>query len=350
MSITLEEPQKELLVNFLIRRGLNNRCTEMLQRAFNENDLKRGDLSTNKNLTYAKILKEIVKGINNGWINESDFASILDNAEIAGKQHICLFCLPGDEKDRKSIFNAIKSPGKLAIKEIALKDFYSVPEDSYARVIENTEETILIKIVCKRSYWDREYDLKDPTEEIIHRWKRMERSAVILKCSIDDGILQIRVPPREGGTGETAKTVYEFFISALSNHYNLKKNSWINKVSPFQVTEAYNSLLENREDFCLKYDTPESDTASNRMTRKGSSKDHDDLRDDPMWDYGENFSRNTIKGTWTTDRNTQVFSHLNYDEFRTGQNSTVKLSRVYLPKYVLEEEVEYVISRLSEHI
>lgn len=163
---------------------------------------------------------------------------------------------------------------------------------------------MLVKIVTQRRYWRSQIDptQSSENEEWIHRWTEEERSALIIKCTKNPRLLQIRVPPREKyGQSETGKSIHDFAAEVLGDHYSTGRNSWFSHIGLFSITDAFNKILENRDDFVLRHDTPESDTVRSRLSKKGSIKKLEDLRDDSMWTFDGDFSRNTLRGTWVVN-------------------------------------------------
>ena len=168
---------------------------------------------------------------------------------------------------------------------------------------------------------------------------------MIVRCSIADGLLEVRVPPVESSSqSETNKTVYQFFTKTLDRHVP----TWAENLTEFGITKTYKKLLKNRRDFCLRQDTPESSTVRIAIARKGKLAELDDLRDDEMWDHEKGFSRFSMRGAWEVDERI-IFMHLNYDKFKIGRDSTVKMSRLYIPDLCNHEDLVHAIQRLQKH-
>ena len=295
MPLILSGEANQSLQRFLVRRNLKEPAVQLLERVREANDLQRGDLSVAKNQTYETLVANLIKAINQGWMDKSELVTLLDESEISGRQHIVIYRLPTQGK--KAILDAIVNPQGLSTAEPSIDDFCNVPNASTARIIRSTDRQAIVKIVRKRHYWMREVTESSATDEWIHRWVEEERSAIVLHCDLGAGLLQIRVPPREKGQSETAESVYLLLNEALDEHYPTR-NSWFDRLRTFPITDAFASILSNRTDFVLRYDSPESETVKSLMSRKGSIKELEDLRDDPMWNYESGFARPSIRGAW----------------------------------------------------
>lgn len=350
MPFKLTDENKLALARFLERRDLKERVLTLFGAAVSEHELKRGELTQSKSATYAVLSEHVEKAISNDWISEQQVVALLDESEVAGRQHVCIYDLP--EHGVPGILNALRDPKSQRRASAKLTDFWELPSASYARVLRSTNDEVLVKLVAQRKYWRSEIDLSQSSddEEWIHRWVETERAAVIVKAIRQSGVVQIRVPPREHLAGsETGKSVYGFAIELLGSHFDIGKNSWFSKLKLFSITDAYNNILDNRDDFVLRHDTPESDTAKSRLSKKGAIRDLEDLRDDEMWQFSDGYARESLRGTWLVSEK-QVYSHLNLDNVRLSQSTTVEYARVYFPRLVTDAEVDHVIQRIRDHL
>lgn len=350
MAFSLDDQAKSALARFLERRNLKERMIALFGTAIERHDLTRGELTQAKNATYAKIVDSIETAIQNHWLTKKDVIDVLDDSEIAGRQHVCLFNVSSNSIT--SVLSDLADPGRQTSSPRSLSSFYEVPSSSSARVLRNTNSEVLVKIAARRQYWVSELDQSQsgPQEEWIHRWIEEERAAVVLKCTKTLKLLQLRVPPRERlMTAETGKTVYQFLREVLDDHYDLGKGSWFEKLSLFPIGDGYNSILKNRTDFVLRHDTPESPTAKSRLSKKGAVKNLDDLRDDKMWVFADGYARKTLRGTWLINGK-PVYTHLNMDRVRTGPTSSIEFARVFFPRLATDAEVDDVLTRISEHL
>jgi hypothetical protein len=348
MPLVLSEESKRSLAAFLERRNMKERVRSILAKIVAQEDLKRGDLTTAKQVTYHTLVDELIKAINKGWYELSALIALLDESEVAGRQHVWVFLLPA--KGKAAILDAVASPIGQDDAPGEIEDFIKMPESSYARVLKRTGKDALVKVVTRRRYWVREVDEHTDTEEWIHRWIEEERAAVILKCDLSAGICQVRIPPREHfQQSETGKTVYDFAKETLERHYDIGKNSWFSRLLDFPITDAYPAILANRDDFVLRHDTPESLTAKARVSRTGAIKELKDLRDDSMWVFADGYARKSLRGVWLVADNF-VYAHLNYDKVRLDAKSTASFARVFIPSLTTDAEVDHVIGRIREHL
>lgn len=337
----------ERLQRFLTRRRLDDRVVKMLITAKDEHDLKRGELTTAQNATYAKLTEDLMKGVSKGWIGRADVVAMLDGSEIAGRQHVLIFLLP--ESGRKKVLEALRNPKKVYAGPVNLDEFYAIPEHSTARILHDSEDEVVVKLVARRSYWVTEVLRETEDEQFLRKHRENERSAVIVKCDAKSGLFQVRVQPREKGQADTGKLVYDFMCSTLGAHYDLGGSSWFPKLVAFAIGDTFPKILKNRQEFRLRYDTPEDPEFKAQMFRKGN-EDSFDLRDDQRWSFRNGYSRNSIRGVWICPRGGEVLVHLNQDNVRLGANTTRDVARVFVPGLCSDKDLDHAIQRIHEHL
>ncbi|HWL93537.1 MAG TPA: hypothetical protein VNT79_08370, partial [Phycisphaerae bacterium] len=197
MPFKFSDAQKNALQRFLERRNLKERTIELLGAALASNSLKRGDLTQNQSATYEKLIDDVETAIKKKWLTEDDLITLLDESELAGRQHICVFSIQAKSAD--AVLSEVLTPDYLTTDLPVLEDFWTVPTTPTARLLRATKTEAVVKIVTDRRYWLREIDLKRSTteEEWIHRWTERERSAILVKFSKSTNRLQVRIPPKE---------------------------------------------------------------------------------------------------------------------------------------------------------
>lgn len=337
------------LSRFLSFRALKERAVQLLIATSKDNALPKGALTAAQNATYEVLAEHLLKAISKGWLALEDLIGMLNEAEQAGKQHVCVFNLPGGT-GTSAIMDGLRKPRHRLSGARSLEEFWDVPDESFAEILRDTSKEVVVKIVTKREYWKSELDKETATEQWIHKMLQKERAAVILKCKASSGVFQVRVPPRQRyNQGETGKSVYEIVESVVDRHFGIGKTSWFQSLKRFPITDAYNAILLNRDDFCLRHDTPESDTAKSRLSKKGSLKNYKDLRDDGMWDFEKGYSRQSLRGSWDINKN-KVYAHLNFDRLRVDSKTNYEFARVFFPQFATDSEVDHVIGRIRDHL
>ena len=187
MSSTLSSDEQLAFEHFLTRRKLHDCATEVLAKVREAKNLTRADLSASKSLTYAQLAELLLKAVNNNWLANDDLLKMLDESEVSGRQHVCVFMLPHSEKER--LFKTIREPTELVPGPSHIDEFIGIPTHSRARILRESSEEVLVKIVGVRSYWLSEFEQDDPDEQLIRRWKQKERSALIIKCNLRDELV-----------------------------------------------------------------------------------------------------------------------------------------------------------------
>ena len=348
MTIQLSDTEKSRFISFIKHRRLNHRLIELLVNAKAQHNLKGADLRTAKNLSYADITVSVLKSINKNWITVDDVVALLDLSEVAGKQHICVFRLP--DRGKKAIGDTLRTPSGVVDDSPTLADFHSLPTDSKIRLLKSTNDVVIAKIIAQRSYWITNVLKRDPEREVFEKVKHRERSAIIVKYNRKRGTLQVRVPPREKGPGETGKAVYQFIKSALGAHYPVDSKSWFHKLVHFPIGDSFTKILRNTSDFELWYDSPEDSSTKTRISRKGRPKKGIDLRKEKNWQYQNGYARNTLRGFWSCPRTADVYIHMNADNVRVSKSTMRAFARMFVPDLCLDEDIDHVIQRVQDHI
>jgi hypothetical protein len=346
-ALKLSEPEKELFANFLKHRRLNEKAVELLAQIRGTHGLKAADLRTAKQLPYAGIAGNLVKAVDQGWLDLDVLVAKLDESEYAGKQHVCIFRLP--EKGKQKVLTTLRNPAAATTSLPAIADFFTIPTASTARVLVDTPDLVAVKIVTRRDYWITNV-LEDgnPDRELFERLKQKERSAVIVKCSLKGDLIQFRVPSREKGPMDTAKAIYDFLKKALESHYPVDGNSWFSQIQHFPIAKAFPKILENTKEFELWHDAPEDRSTKAQISRKGRPKSGNDLRKDKNWRYGAGYFRPNLRGFWNCPSG-KLYAHLNADRVRIAKDATRDFARIFVPQLCSDKDLDHVIDRIRDH-
>jgi hypothetical protein len=95
-AIVLDNDEQERLAHFLKRRQLNESMVALLKQVKEDQDLKRGQVTTAQNATYDSIIESLMTSLNAGWVTTQQVVDILDGADIASRQHVSFFSIPDD--------------------------------------------------------------------------------------------------------------------------------------------------------------------------------------------------------------------------------------------------------------
>lgn len=348
-SPNLKQSEEIDFTHFLLKRQLRDQIIPLLKDAKKEDK----ELRAAKNLTYSQIVDNLMKALTAGKIDHDELLGILDKSEIAGKQHVMIFRLPSVATSK--VFKSISTPHGREASSASIKDFITVPTTSSFRKLLETDDEIMIKIVTKRQYWDHNILEDTVSRVLIEKNLKQERSAIIIKCNKTTGIVQIRIPPRQHGLLEAAKSVYDFTRKVISSHYDLNKNDWFKLLAYFPIDDAFPNLMNNREDFELWADTPRDTETKTQISRRGRPTIGKDLRDENAYTFSSGFSRLSARGHWkcpSNDNSAQkpLYVHMNSDKIRLGPSSERKIARLFIPNLCEDGDIEHVISRIQSLI
>ncbi len=344
----LRKDEKARLLQFLRRRQLNERMIGLLDEAKQAHDLKKGEVTTAKNATYEDIVDSITSALSHSWIEKEKVTRVLDNAEVAGRQHVCVFEVPQDDSER--VIESLRAPTTLNTTQPEIEEFWNIPLEPYSRILTDTESLLLTKIIAPRKYWveiDSVY-----TEDYIEikRKREKERAAMVVKLSPKERILQLRVPIREQAPGvDTAKSVYSFIAELVASQYGAKGTEWFLRLKPIRIIDAFQKVIENRDDFELHMDTPENKFIKSSMSRKGAAELGSDIRDFDEWVFENGYARNSIRGIWKQPDSSGVDVRMHYEQIKLTKQVTRSIARLYFAKPYTDQDVEHVIKRIREH-
>ncbi len=344
----LGSDEKGRLQQFLKRRQLNERMVKLLDEAKETHNLKRGEITTAKNAKYDDIVESLSKSLSNHWVSTEAVTHVLDSAELAGRQHVCVFEVPPADLDAVRV--SLASPDTLNNQSLTLEEFWTIPLEPYTRILADTDDIHISKVVAVRKYWVELITPKSEDYIEIVRKREKERAAIIIKLDFKSRLLQFRVPIREQAPGvDTSSSVYSFVSETVYSQYGDAGAEWLLKLRPFKICDAYKKIIQNRDDFELHSDTPENQYLKSSMTRKGAPGFGQDIRDFPEWVYDNGFARSSIKGTWKIGTaETDVRMH--YDQVKVSKQLTRPMARLYFSKPYTDEDVEHVIGRIRDHL
>ena len=347
-TTVLGNEAQDRIAHFLKRRQLNETMISLLKEVKDQRELKKGEVTTAQNATYDAIIESVSKSLREGWITTERVTQILDGAEVAGRQHICLFRIPDEQF--AAVEASLQAPETLNTSGIQLDEFWEIPLGMYTRLMQNDNEFLVVKVTAPRFYWIE--DEKRPTEDRIEivKQRERERSAVIIKLEKTKKLLQFRVPIREKApNADTGNSVYQFIVEIVRSQFGDAGDAWFNKLRPFPLSDAFQKIIENRDDFELYTDTPENQHFKSSMSHKGAAADAKDIRDFAQWGFAEGFARTSIRGAWKReDSDVQVRMHS--EKIKTGQQMTRGIARLFFSQPCSDQEVEHVIRRISEHL
>lgn len=341
--------EQDRISHFLKRRQLNYQIIELLKEIKDQQDLKRGEITTAQNATYDAIIESLSKALKEGWITTSRVTNILDAAEVAGRQHVLLFNVPEDIFE--DVQEALQKPETLNTQGVQLEEFWEVPLGAYTRLLRNDDEFLVVKVIARRFYWvSNETKPNEDRIEIVKQRER-ERSAVIIKLNKTTKLLQFRVPVREKSpNADTGRSVYEFLSEIVSSQFGDTGLDLFNKLHAFPIEDTYQNIIDNREDFQLLTDTPENKYFKSSMAHKGITDLASDLRDFAQWGFAEGFARTSVRGVWQIGDETTIDMRMHAEKIRTGSQVSRKVARVFFPKPCSDQEVEHVFNRIQEHL
>lgn len=347
--ILMGSDEQDRISHFLKRRQLNDQLVNLLKEIKDEQDLKRGEVTTAQNATYDAILESLSKALQSGWITTERVTGILDAAEVAGRQHVLLFNVPDELCEE--LQSTLQQPETLNTQGVQLPEFWEVPLGSYTRLIRNDSAFLILKVIARRFYWTS--DEKHPSEDRIEivKQRERERSAVIIKLNKQSKCLQFRVPVREKApNADTGGSVYEFLTEIVESQYGENGLRLFNRLHAFPIEDTFQKMIDNREDFQLLTDTPENKHFKSSMAHKGTTEAASDLRDYEQWGFAEGFARTNLRGLWAIGEDVKIDARMHMEKIKTGSQISRKVARVFFPKPCSDEEVEHVLQRLQEHL
>lgn len=358
------DEEKKNLEQFLVRRQAKQRMVDLLSQVKELNDLKRGEVTIAQSASYEKIVESIDEALKNDWLSHEQLEKVLSGCEIAGRQHVCVFRVR-DEAPKPTgkgsnqgtstgpliidqLADLLSSPKRRRTRSAQLEEFWNPPAKSFARVVEQTKDVIVTKLVTTRTYVTEEITLRAADHEMLKRAFHKERSALILKLDLKARILQIRVPPREHGSVETAKKIFDFCQEMLADHFGEGKLWELTQDIP--VSDGFPKIVDNRTDFVMEQDTPENaETVSKITAKRGKNGKLNDLRDTSGWDHGEGYSRLSLRGAWTHGT-ISTFCHMNLDRIQVDKKTVRRICRLFIPQHCVDGEIDHVIGRILDHL
>lgn len=344
MSVTDNVKQ---LSGFLARRQAKVQAIGLIRQIKATHNLDKTQINVSNSDNYDKIATTILDCLDKNWFGTTGLIDFLDMMELSGRQHVLLFRLPEDKIEM--IFGQIEQVFTSRSAPVNFEEFFVVPDNASARKLGFVDDEFVGKLVTPRSYWINTYEIDKPEEKLIRRKLERERSAIIIRYSRKDNILQFRIPPKEQGQSETGKGVYQFLYESLTAAIG-REPEWIHDLETFPIQNTFPNIISDSQNFILKHDTPENNTVAHRLTKKGAMHNRDDLRDDPDWHHTTGYARRQIKGSWLNADSSIVFMHLTHDTIIIDRKTSRDLSRLFVPRPCSEGALQDAISRILAHL
>ena len=342
----LTNDQKERLAHYLRQRQANDRMIVLLQDVKDRNDLKRGGVTVAQNAQYEKIVESLDTALKENWLQRGELVEVLDETELAGRQHVLLYRIPLTKI--VDLATTLAAPSNQRKKVADLEEYWEVPETSFARVLRNDADAVIVKLVASRIYHTLETLETTADFDLFKKHHHIERSAFIVKLNKKERLLQFRVPPREHGGGDTPKKVFEFAKTLIENHFD--GNDVFPCTKEFAIGDAIPKIIANRTDFTLEHDTPEDLEVKTSMSRRRSADGKMvDLRDSSVWKFGKGYSRKTIRGSWSLNGG-EIYTHINLDMLQLDSKTKLNVARLFIPGRCSDDGTDHVIRRVQEHI
>ena len=348
-TFQLGKGERLRLLQFLKRRQLKDRVISLLEETKVQHDLKRGQIATSKTATYEELTDSIATAIKQDWLAPLKLTQLLDDAELAGRQHVCLFSL--ETKDIDTISAMLRSPTTLNKDDVQLEEFWTIPFEPYSRIVKDDSAELVVKVITARQYWvETELEAQEDLIRLERRRER-ERAALIIKLDKSNLRLQFRVPIKERAANvDTAKSVYQFVADLVESQFGDDGLTQLSKLKPLRIGDAFQKIIANRDDFLLHTDHPENKLFKSTMSRKGSPETGKDIRDLDEWVFEAGFARNCIRGIWSDESLGSIDVRMHYESIKVAKSLSRVISRLFFAKPYPDEVVEHAIKRVSEHI
>lgn len=343
-TLSLSPVRRERFEFLLKHRRLNDAMTTLLADAKKRHQLKKTELKASKTLSYASIVEQLTEAIRQKWISEADLARILDDSELAGRQHLqILTVVPKKAEELKKL---LRSPEHLTQSAPSLLEFLDVPSSPSARILKDDGEGITVKLVLMREYWYTANTKESQDEKIILMKRQKERSAVILKYK-PDHTLQCRVPPREKSQSDSAKTFAEFLGETFEIYYPGFSDGAAKSLQDAALSDAIPGVVKDEQSFVLWQDNPVGKNVQSRMAGRGRPNKDFELRKAKEWNYKDGYARKSIRGFWKLPSGEYTYFHISRDS--DGKNSTPS-TRIVFPDVISDAELEHVLKSIRSKI
>lgn len=350
-SLYTNEEEKQSLLRIFTRRRIKRPLMGLIKIA---NQKSKGKYRCKTSSSYPSLLQLLDDAVTDGMITNLQIAQILDESELAGNQHILLFCaIQPDKKCIQSIFDQVSNPsGKLG-GPLSVAHFLSIPNTSTYRFVKKDDNEIVVKITASREFWVKNVLPCDDPDKIIQELvRKRERFPLIIKVSIDRGLVQIRVPSGEKGGLDSPRNYFQVAERVIKAHYDTSgTESWFRKIKNVPIANAFNALVSNDQTLVSMWsDTPENRRIVANIKNKGRPREGHDLRDDEDWNHSDGYARKIISGYFRAGDDKLIFARLADDRLQLKQGMSRNLSRLFVTRYHDDGDIEYVISRILASI
>lgn len=329
------------------RRQLKDQILPLLKEIKEKHKEEAESLSLGGSPNYEALVDAVAACWGRGLLSTEVLTGKLDQAELAGKQHVILFKVPEEKVELTRQRLAAKTS---LLARRGVKEFLKVPTSTTAYLLADTAEEIVVKLVGRRLDWVEHVREKRDDWEVIERRRVIERTSIIIKFASVHNVLQIRVPPRGGfGVSETSRKVYLVALAVLDSAYGKEGTALLQDVSAFPLDAAYAKLVKNRTDFIMLSDSPENPHFRAMFAGRGA-RGVQDIRDLKDYSFDKStFARTMMRGGWKTDEEVYAYTTMHWEKVKTSSNAQRDIARIYFPHMNTDAEVERVIGRICDH-
>ncbi|WP_413432779.1 hypothetical protein [Crateriforma spongiae] len=345
--------EKLALAKLFEHRRLKPKLVELLKEA--KQKVPQGKrLRASGQMNYSRVTEELQKAVENRWLTEEKIANTLGHAELSGNQHILLYEFPGNNaSERTQFLNAIASPTGQSTNAKRVSHYTTVPRRSVHQIVSSNPDEAIVKIVAEREYWtENVLDESDRNRIVYEKIRHSERCPVIVKASIHEKLIQIRVSPRQKGDSGSARNHHDFAIKALSGHYDLDdEHGWFQQMTAIPLSSGFPAIVNDHSLLVEMWaDSPEDRKVTSRFRNRGRPKLGSDLRKYKHWNHSSGYARKSLSGFFRCGSSGQtLFAHLHDDKIPESFGRD-RVSRVFISRFCEDGEIEHAIKAIRAHI
>jgi hypothetical protein len=324
------------LVSRLKEARSKGRLGLLLKRIKEEQDVPRRKFRSSG--TIEQLREAVGIAAADGLISVKDLASLVDDVEENGGQHIFLFNLTEAGKQRarsqafKGAFQALPAQATPAM-------YAELPSAKRTYLTERATR-IVVKQISRAEYWekdeDRSYSRADERATFIVR--RQRRAINLLLLDPVQGRAEVRIDRvRSLMDDGLALTLFSEFQNDLQDAF-----AFASLTTPVPIWQGFTRIVSDRANTYMSTDGAKDASVTVNISNRREADRGTDVRDHPTYAYAtRDYTRDTLNVYWLQEGKEKVHTIL-------SRVPDANIGKIYVAAKIDADQLAYVIERIRQ--
>jgi hypothetical protein len=329
----------EKLIDRLLAAQGKRRIQDFLRDRKTERNIERSAFRITGNSDDAG--NALRAALGQGHVTIAEIASLVDEIEENGSQHIFLFNLTRRGQQDFSL-DRIARRFRRAPSPPTEQLYIGLPHNPMLYYREMPDGRIIVKEVSRRDYWKRSEDESSRTDtRRVDVWNLEAARAVnLLVIDLEEATIEVRIDriSHHVRFDQLFEIYYEFLA-----HFPMFEIG--ETVVAHEVWNGFPAIVRSREGTFIATDEAVDESVKHRLSSRRQAPWGTDIREHPAYDMDrENYTRDTLNVHWILDESGDSRVHTIIS--RVKNEDGVDLAKVYVGARVTPKELDDVLDRI----